>query len=142
MRFMVMVKYDEAAATGEPPSTELLAAMATYNEELVKAGVLLDANGLTSSADGAIVQFDDGVPTVIDGPFTEAKELVAGYWIFEVKSLDEAIEWVKRVPASPDDESEIEIRQLYEGEDFGDAFTDDIRERHDQMARKIAEQRG
>src|SRR5262245_47619329 len=119
MRFMVMVKSNEQEDSGEPPSTELLEAMSRYNEELVKAGVLLDANGLTPSADGALVQFTDGEPTVIDGPFTEAKELVAGYWVFEVKSLDEAIEWVKRVPASPDDESEIEIRQIIEGEDFG-----------------------
>jgi hypothetical protein len=103
---------------------------------------MLDGNGLTSSADGAIVQFTDGVPTVIDGPFTEAKELDAGYWIFDVKSLEEAVEWVKRVPADPDDESVIEIRQVFEGDDFGEGFTDDIRERHERMAREISEQHG
>jgi hypothetical protein len=140
MRFMVMVKSNEQSEDGEPPSSELLEAMARYNEELVKAGVLLDANGLTPSADGAIVQFTDGEPTVIDGPFTEAKELVAGYWIIDVKSLDEAVEWVKRVPSMPDDEdSEIEIRQVYEGEDFGEAYTGEVRELHERVARTIAE---
>jgi hypothetical protein len=142
MRFMVMVKSSAESESGQPPSTELLAAMANYNEELVRAGVMLDGNGLTSSADGAIVQFDNGVPTVIDGPFTEAKELVAGYWIFDAKSLEEAVEWVRRVPADPDEESVIEIRQVFEGDDFGEGFTDDVRERHAQMARKISEQHG
>jgi hypothetical protein len=104
--------------------------------------VLLDANGLTPSADGAIVQFTDGVPAVIDGPFTEAKELVAGYWVIDVKSLDEAIEWVKRVPCLPDEESEIEIRQVFEGEDFGEAYTGEVRELHERVARTIADQRG
>jgi hypothetical protein len=142
MRFMVMVKSDEQSEDGEPPSAELLEAMSRYNEELVKAGVLLDANGLTPSADGAIVQFTDGVPAVIDGPFTEAKELVAGYWVLDVKSLDEAIEWVKRVPCLPDEESEIEIRQVFEGEDFGEAYTGEVRELHERVARTIADQRG
>jgi hypothetical protein len=142
MRFMVMVKSNEQEDSGEPPSTELLEAMSRYNEELVKAGVLLDANGLTPSADGAIVQFTDGEPTVIDGPFTEAKELVAGYWVFDVKSLDEAIEWVKRVPCLPDEESEIEIRQVFEGEEFGEAYTGEVRELHERVARTIADQRG
>ncbi len=142
MRFMVIVKSTPESEAGQVPSTEMLEAMSKYNEELVRAGVMLDGNGLTSSADGAIVQFHDGVPTVIDGPFTEAKELVAGYWIFEVKSLEEAIEWVRRVPAAADEESEIEIRQLFEGDDFGEGFTEELRERQERMAAKIAEQHG
>lgn len=142
MRFMVIVKSTPETESGQPPSTEMLEAMAKYNEELVRAGVMLDGNGLTSSADGALVQFADGVPTVTDGPFTEAKELVAGYWIFDVKSLDEAIEWIRRVPTDPDEESEIEIRRMYEGDEFGESLTDDIRKRLDRMSQKIAEQRG
>ncbi len=142
MRFMVMVKSDETTETGAPPSGELIEAMSRYNEELVKAGVLLDANGLAPSSDGALVSCSSGVPTVIDGPFTEAKELVAGYWVLEVKSREEVIEWVKRVPADSDTDWEIEIRPLYEGDELGEAYTDDIRERQERMAAKIAEQHG
>ena len=141
MRFMVMVKSGPETDVQAPPSTEDLETMSRYNEELVKAGVLLDANGLTSSADGALVSFTDGVPTVIDGPFTEAKELVAGYWVLEVKSREEVIEWVKRVPFDQG-EAEIEIRPFYEADDFGPGFTDELRDRQDAMAEKIAEQRG
>jgi len=142
MRFMVMVKANEQSEENVAPSTEDLDAMSRYNDELVKAGVLLDANGLTSSADGALVQFTDGEPTVIDGPFTEAKELVAGYWVLEVKSREEVVEWVKRVPFEGDEEVEIEIRQVYEADDFGPGFTEDLRERQDRMAAEIEEQRG
>ena len=139
MRFMVMVKSNSEAEENVEPSTEMLEAMSRYNDELVKAGVLLDANGLTSSADGALVSFTDGEPTVIDGPFTEAKELVAGYWVIEVKSREEIVEWVKRVPF---EDGEVEIRQFYEADDFGPGFTEDLRERQDRMAEKISEQRG
>jgi hypothetical protein len=142
MRFMVMVKANEQSEENVAPSTEDLDAMSRYNDELVKAGVLLDANGLTSSADGALVQFTDGEPTVIDGPFAEAKELVAGYWVLEVKSREEVVEWVKRVPFEGDEEVEIEIRQVYEADDFGPGFTEDLRERQDRMAAEIEEQRG
>jgi hypothetical protein len=142
MRFMVMVKANPESEQNVAPSTADLEAMSRYNDELVKAGVLLDANGLTSSADGAIVSFSDGEPTVIDGPFTEAKELVAGYWVLEVKSREEVVEWVKRVPFEGEEEAEIEIRQFYEADDFGPGFTEDLRERQDRMAEKITEQRG
>ena len=121
MRFMVMVKATAGTEAGMMPSEELLAAMAKYNEELVKAGVMLDGSGLQPSAKGARVRFDGKKRTVIDGPFTEAKELVAGYWMIQVKSLAEAIEWVKRCPNPMDGESEIEIRQVYELEDFGES---------------------
>jgi hypothetical protein len=139
---MVMVKGDSDTEAGAPPPTELLDAMTRYNEELVRAGVLLDANGLAPSSDGALVSFSNGEPTVIDGPFAEAKELVAGYWVLDVKSLEEAIEWVKRVPADPDVEAEIEIRPVFEGTDFGEQMTDEIRDRFERMARSIADKRG
>ena len=142
MRFMVMVKSDPEAEAGVPPSAKVIESMGRYNEELVKAGVLLDANGLRSSSEGALVSFSNGVPTVLDGPFTEAKELVAGYWVLEVKSREEVIEWIKRLPADPDTDFEVEIRPLYEGEEFGDAYTDEIRERQERMAAKISEQHG
>jgi hypothetical protein len=123
MRFMLMIKGD--SEPGVMPSEELLAAMGKYNEELMKSGVLLDGTGLHPSAEGARVRFAGGKRTVIDGPFTEAKELVAGYWIIQVKSKEEAIEWAKRVPFEAGgeygEESEIEIRQLFELEDFGES---------------------
>ena len=121
MRFMVMVKANEDSEAGVLPSEELLAAMAKYNEELVKAGVLLAGEGLQPSSKGARVKFSGTKRTVIDGPFTEAKELIAGFWLIEVKSKEEAIEWVKRCPNPMDGESEIEIRQVYELEDFGES---------------------
>ena len=118
MRFMVMVKANEQTEGGRGPTAEELAAMGRYNEELIKAGVLLAGEGLRESALGARVTFTDGRPTVTDGPFTEAKELVAGFWVFDVKSKEEAIEWVRRVPASAGVEGVIEIRQVYEAEDL------------------------
>ena len=121
MRFMVMVKGDKDTEAGVMPGEELLAAMAKYNEELVKAGVMLDGNGLQPSSKGARVRFSGAKRTVIDGPFAEAKELVAGYWIIQVNSLDEAIEWVKRCPNPLYGDSEIEIRQVFELEDFGES---------------------
>ena len=121
MRFMVMVRANAETEAGVMPSEELLAAMAKYNEELVRAGVMLDGSGLQPSTKGARVRFSGKKRTVIDGPFTEAKELVAGYWMIQVKSLAEAIEWVKRCPNPMDGESEIEIRQVFELEDFGES---------------------
>jgi hypothetical protein len=120
MRFMMIVKASKDSEAGVMPGEELLAAMGKYNEELMKSGVLLDAAGLQASSKGARVKFSSGKRTVIDGPFTEAKELIAGYWIIQVKSREEAIEWAKRAPAphGPNQESEIELRQFFEMEDF------------------------
>ena len=120
MRFMILVKANKESEAGVLPSPELLTAMGKYNEELVKAGVMLAGEGLLSSAKGARVRFSGNKRTVIDGPFAETKELVAGFWIFEVKSREEAIEWVKRAPNPMPGESEIEIRQIAEASDFGD----------------------
>ena len=119
MRFMLMVKANEDTEAGVMPSEEELAAMGAFNEQLVQAGILLAGDGLHPSSRGARVKFSGDKRTVVDGPFTEAKELIAGYWIIEVKSLDEAIEWVKRVPNPTGTESQIEIRQVFEAEDFG-----------------------
>jgi hypothetical protein len=119
MRFMVMVKATRDSEAGRLPSEELLTAMAKFNEDMVKAGVMLDGNGLQPSSKGARVRFSGGKRTVIDGPFTETKELVAGYWILDCRTLAEAIEWIKRCPNPHDEDSEIEIRQLFELEDFG-----------------------
>jgi hypothetical protein len=120
MRFMLMVKADKNSEAGVLPSEELLAEMGKYNEELAKAGVLLAGEGLQASSKGARVKFSGDKRTVIDGPFTEAKELIAGFWLILVKSMEEAIDWVKRCPnPMPDSEGEIEIRQVFELEDFG-----------------------
>jgi hypothetical protein len=118
MRFMVMVKATKDSEAGKMPSEELLAAMAKFNEEMVKAGILLDANGLQASSKGARIRFAGDKRTVIDGPFAETKELVAGYWVIQVKSLQEAIAWIKRCPNPHAEDSEIEIRQIFELEDF------------------------
>ncbi len=119
MRFMVMVKATKDSEAGKMPSEELLAAMAKFNEEMVKAGVMLDGNGLQPSSKGARVRFSGDKRTVIDGPFAETKELVAGYWVLQVKSKQEAIEWIKRCPNPMNEDSDIEIRQIFELEDFG-----------------------
>ena len=119
MRFMVMVKATRDSEAGKIPSEELLAAMAKFNEEMVKAGVMLDGNGLQPSSKGARVRFSGDKRTVIDGPFTETKELVAGYWILQCKSLAEAIEWIRRCPNPHDEDGEVEIRQMFELDDFG-----------------------
>ncbi len=121
MRFMVIVKASKESEAGNLPSEKMLAAMAKYNEELVKAGVMLDGAGLKASSEGARVRFSGDKRTVIDGPFTETKELIAGYWIFQAKSLEEAIEWVKRCPNPMEGESEIEVRPFFELEDFGES---------------------
>ena len=142
MRVMVMVKATPSSEAGEMPSTELLAAMTTYNEELVKAGVLLAGDGLWPSSKGARVRFSGTKRTVIDGPFSETKELVAGYWLWEVKSMDEAIEWVKRCPNPMNEQSEIEIRPVFEADDFGEAFTPELREQEERIrAQAAAKQR-
>jgi hypothetical protein len=127
MRFMVMVRANPISERGDMPDEKILTEMGRYNEELVKAGVLLAAEGLQPSAKGVRVRFSGEKRTVIDGPFTEAKELIAGFWIFQVKSREEAIEWVKRCPNPFPGESDIEIRQVYEAEDFGEALTPEVR---------------
>ena len=131
MRVMVLIKANEQSEGGEMPSEKLLTDMTTFNEELVKAGVMLAGDGLHPSAKGVRVAFKGSERKVIDGPFAETKELLAGYWIWEVKSLDEAVEWVKRMPA-PDENADtaiVEIRPVFEAEDFGDEFTPELRER-------------
>jgi hypothetical protein len=128
MRFMVMVKATKDSEAGVMPSTEMLTAMGKYNEELVKAGVLLAGEGLHPSSKGVRVRFSGKERTVVDGPFTETKELVAGFWIFQVRSKEEAIEWVKRCPNPMPGDSEIEIRQVFEAEDFGAELTPELRE--------------
>jgi hypothetical protein len=129
MRFMVMVKSDERAENGLMPTEDELAAMSRYNEEMVKAGVLLAGEGLHPTAKGARIKFEAGRPSVIDGPFAEAKELIAGFWLIDVKSKDEAIEWMKRMPCTDGAEVNLEIRQVFEADDFGDAYTPELRER-------------
>lgn len=121
MRFMVIVKATKDSEAGAMPSEEMLAAMAKYNEELVRAGVMLDGAGLQPTSKGARIRFTGDKRTVIDGPFTETKELIAGYWIFQAQSKEEAIEWAKRCPNPYDGDGEIEIRQFFELEDFGDS---------------------
>ncbi len=133
MRFMVMVKATGDSEAGVMPSEQMLAEMGNYNEELVKAGVMLAGEGLHPSSRGARVKFSGSKRTVIDGPFTETKELIAGFWILQVKSKDEVIEWVKRCPNPMPGESEIEIRQIFEAEDFGDAFTPELQEQEDRI---------
>ena len=130
MRFMVIVKATEDSEAGRMPTEELLTAMMKYNEELVKAGIMLAGDGLQPSSKGARVQFDGPKRTVVDGPFAETKELVAGYWIWQVRSLEEAIEWVKRCPNPMFGPSDIEIRPLYDIEDFGDIVTPEVREQN------------
>jgi hypothetical protein len=136
MRFMVMVKATKDSEAGMLPSQELLQAMGKYNEELVKAGIMLAGEGLQPSSKGARVQFDGAKRAVVDGPFAETKELVAGFWLWQVNSLEEAIEWVKRCPNPMPGPSEIEIRQVYDMEDFAEALTPEMRE---QAARQQAE---
>jgi hypothetical protein len=139
MKFMILVKADKNSEAGVMPSEELLAAMGKYNEELVKAGVMVAGEGLHPSSKGARVRFSGDERIVIDGPFTESKELIAGFWIFQVKSREEAIEWVKRAPnPMPGTESEIEIRQIFEAEDFGEAFTRELREQEERLRAQIA----
>ena len=139
MRFMVMVKATKDSEAGVLPDEKLLADIGKYNEELVKAGVMLAGEGLQASSKGSRVRFSGSKRTVIDGPFPETKELIAGYWLFQVKSLEEATEWVKRCPnPMPNQESEIEIRQVFEAEDFGPEFTPELREQEERLGKQIA----
>jgi hypothetical protein len=135
MRFMVIVKADKDTEAGVLPSTELLAEMGKYNEELVKAGVMLAGEGLQPSSKGVRVRFSGKKRTVIDGPFAETKELVAGYWLWQVRSKEEAIEWLKRAPFQ---EGEVEIRQVFEDEDFGEQFTPELREQEQRLREQMA----
>ena len=142
MRFMVMVKASQDSEAGKMPSEELLAAMGKYNEELVKAGIMLAGEGLHPSSKGARVRFSGDRRIVTDGPFTETKELVAGFWLWQVKSKEEAIEWVKRCPnPMPGSEAEIEIRQVFEADDFGDEMTPEIRKLGERMREQAAANR-
>ena len=133
MRFMIIVKATKDSEAGVMPSEQLLTEMGKFNEELVKAGVMLAGEGLQPSSKGARVRFSGSRRTVIDGPFAETKELIAGYWLWQVKSKEEAIEWVKRCPNTMPGESEIEIRQVFEAEDFGEEFTPEARAREERV---------
>ena len=133
MRFMVMVRATADSEAGTMPSEQRLAEMGRFNEELVKAGVMLAAEGLQSSSKGVRVVFSGARRTVVDGPFAETKELIAGFWLWQVRSREEAIEWVKRCPNPFDGESEIEIRQVFEAEDFGEALTPELREQEQRL---------
>jgi hypothetical protein len=140
MRVMVIVKADKTSEAGALPDEKLFAEMGKFNDELAKAGVLLAAEGLQASSKGARVRFSGSKRTVIDGPFAETKELVAGFWLWQVKSMDEAIEWVKRAPNPfPGTESEIEIRQVFEADDFGAEFTPELREQEERQRAQGAE---
>ena len=138
MRFMVIVKADKNSEAGVMPDEKLLAAMGKFNEELVKAGVMLAGEGLHPSSKGARVKFSGDKRTVVDGPFAETKELVAGFWLWQVKSKEEAIEWVKRCPNPMPGDSEIEIRQVFEAEDFGEEFTPELRAQEDRIREQAA----
>ena len=137
MRFMVIVKATQDSEAGVMPSEELLAAMGKYNEELANAGVMVAGEGLHPSSKGTRVRFSGDQRTVIDGPFAETKELIAGFWIFNVKSKEEAIEWVKKCPNPMPGDSEIEIRQIFEAEDFGAEFTPELREQEERIRQQI-----
>lgn len=137
MRFMIMIRANAVSESDALPDNRLVEAMTVYHEELAKAGVLLDANGLRSSAHGWRVRYTGGKGTVIDGPFAETKELVAGYWLWQVKSMEEAVEWVKRCPNPMPGDSDIEIRPLFEAEDFGDAFTPELQEQEARMRAEV-----
>ena len=136
MRFIVLVKGDNNTEAGALPSEEILTEMGKFNEELVKAGVMLAGEGLQPSSKGARVKFQGGKKTVTDGPFAESKELIAGFWLWQCRNLDEAIEWLKRAPF--DGGTEVEIRQIFEAEDFGENFTPEAREREERLRERAA----
>ena len=138
MRFMVIVKATKDSEAGVLPSEELLTAMGKYNEELAKAGILLAGDGLQPSSKGARVRFSGPKRTVVDGPFAETKELIAGFWMWKVKSKEEAIEWVKRCPNPMPGDSEIEIRQVFEAEDFGEQFTPELKEQAERVYTQVS----
>ena len=138
MRVMVMVKATADSEAGQMPAAELLEAMTRYNEELARAGIMLAGEGLKPSSGGARVRFSGSDRAVVDGPFAETKELVAGFWLWEVRSMDEAIEWVKRCPNPMEGESEIEIRPVFEADDFGDALTPELRDAEERLREQLA----
>jgi hypothetical protein len=138
VRFMVIVKANKDSEAGILPSEKLLAEMGKFNEELVKAGVLLVAEGLQASSKGKRVRFSGTNRTVIDGPFAETKELIAGFWLWQVRSMEEAIEWVKRCPNPHEGQSEIEIRQVFEAADFGSELTPELRKREERLRNQVA----
>ena len=140
MRVMVLVKANEDTEAGTPPDTEMLTEMGKFNEELVKAGIMLDGEGLHPSSKGARIQFSGDQRNVIDGPFTETKELVAGYWVWQVRDLDEAIEWAKRCPNPTGAEGVLELRPVFELDDFGDNVTPEVRERDERLRKEMEEQ--
>ena len=137
MRVMVIVKASKASEAGEMPNDELLAEMGTYNEELAKAGIMLSGDGLHPSSKGCRVRFSGKERAVIDVPFAETKELIAGYWMWKVDSMEQAIEWLKRCPNPHAEECEVEIRPVFEAEDFGDAYTDEVREQEERIRASI-----
>jgi|SRR5687768_9133021 hypothetical protein len=141
MRVMVLIKADKDTEAGVMPSQQLLTDMGNFNEELVKAGVMLAGEGLHPSSKGKRVRFSGTKRTVIDGPFAETKELLAGFWLWQVKSMDEAVEWVKRCPNPTGGEPEIEIRQVFEADDFGPEFTPELREQEERLRAQAAKQR-
>jgi hypothetical protein len=134
---MVIVKASKDSEAGIMPSEQLLSKMTAFNEELVKAGVMLAGEGLHPSSKGARVEFSGNKRTVIDGPFAETKELIAGYWLWQCKSLDEAIEWAKRIPNPNEEDGHVEIRQVFEAEDFGEEFTPELREKEERMRAQL-----
>ena len=138
MRFMILIKADKNSEAGVMPSEKLLAEMGKFNQELVKAGIMLAGEGLHASNNGKRVTFSGNKRTVVDGPFAETKELIAGFWLWQVKSLEEAIEWVKRCPNPTGEDAEIEIRQVFECEDFGAEFTPELREQEERLRAQIA----
>jgi hypothetical protein len=139
MRFMVIVKADKNSEAGVMPSREILTAMGKFNEELVKAGVMLAGEGLHPSSKGKRVRFSGGKHTIMDGPFTESKELIAGFWLWQVRSMDEAVEWLKRSPF--DGGTEIEIRQVFETEDFGSEMTPELKEQEERLRAQVSKKR-
>jgi hypothetical protein len=138
MRVMVIIKANKDSEAGVLPSEKLLSEMTDFNEELVRAGVMLAGEGLHPSSKGVRIRFSGGKQSVIDGPFTETKELIAGYWIWQVKSMDEAVEWVKRCPNPDGTDGDIEIRPIFEAEDFGAEFTPELREREERLRARAA----
>lgn len=138
MKVMVIIKASKASEAGEMPSEQLLTEMGKYNEELVKAGIMLAGDGLAPSSKGHRVRFSGKNRTVIDGPFAETKELIAGYWIWQVKNMEEAIEWLKKCPNPMEDDCEVEIRKIFEAEDFGAEFTPELREQEERLREQIA----
>ena len=141
MRVMVIIKANKESEAGIMPDEKLLTEMGQFNEDLVKAGIMLEGEGLHPSSQGKRVHFSGSKRTVVDGPFAETKELIAGYWLWKVKSMDEAIEWVKRCPNPTGAEGDVEIRQVFEAEEFGDEFTPELREQEERLRAQIEQQK-